>query len=438
MQCRNTHILGEREMLLLQYSNLDLNQKISCFALHGSDELQRVCKTVGLGRPYQRGKGKKHLCWKFPHYIITSISIFRYKIEHFLQNRTLPCDAHEAVEPSEWCLRSDLWKTRTNPPCFSDSHKVAAGCHFFVCRVWQSERKISAFRSTTHRGSVTVNGNPSWGPNTRWERKMGTEIWEPNFHPAVGKAVSGRCSGKRLACASLSLFALPWTVFQPYLWRGFDQNCQPFGQTSLYTIEPRIRDVNGNLNHSRLCEGISVHPTDTVGRSGPPDGGSHNKISRQCDDTSFTLPVRDQRMDGGSSGVGVMQKKISWHLDIQILTLARLCISWRRAHGCYTFVVTLITRHSWAYWSWQNWSVAIGTWLIMADQVSVWDSCKGASECPGLGQLSAAALRSQKVCPKYRRHMYCPKYLLNPKETNSPGFFPKLNQVCENSVSDFS
>lgn len=99
-------------------------------------------------------------------------------------------------------LKGWSMENKTLPVSTSDLQ----GCSrltFFVCRLWQSEQRISAFRSIRHRGSVNVNEIPSWGPNTIWER------WVQRPESKIltlqlERLFSGWCSGKCLAHATVS------------------------------------------------------------------------------------------------------------------------------------------------------------------------------------------------------------------------------------------
>lgn len=327
-------------------------------------------------------------------------------------------------EPSNWCLRADLWRPRSKTPLFLlEICTRLQQAVIFLClhRVWQSEHKISAFRSVTHRGSVYVNGNPSWAPNPTWVRKMGTEIWGWNFRPAVGKAVFWKALRKMPSpchcqsfCTTLHSEKAP--VFH---YRG------PFSSHICDEGPIKIDSLSGRQPSTQLrlapetwmatcvtagCVKVfSVHLTDVICRSGPPGGESCNKTSLQCD-TNFSLSVGNHRMDRGNSRIGVVQNKVYWSLGIQTLTLARLCTSWTRAHGCYTFVVTLVTRPGWARRgkarrgrSWQI-GVLSGTRAKGPANTLVWVDSK----------------------PQHwgdRKYMYCPKYVLNPKETKFTRLF---------------
>lgn len=183
-----------------------------------------------------------------------------------------------------------------------------------------------------HRGSVNVNEVPP-GDRIRHE-KNGYRDLRAKFLPCSWKGCFLEDAQENAWAVTLTVllhnaaqqrgtgFPLPWILFQPYPWRRSDQNCQPFGQTPESCTVTCL--TAGCVEVSR------VHPTDVVGRSGPPRGEPAKKIPLQCN-TSFSLSVGNHGMDKGSGRSGVVQNKVSWPLGIQTLTLAQLCTSWRRA-----------------------------------------------------------------------------------------------------------
>lgn len=135
-------------------------------------------------------------------------------------------------EPSDWCFRVDLWRTRMKKPLFLP--EICTGLLqtvIFLClhEALQSEQKISSFTSIMHRGSVNVNGNPSWGLNTTWERKIGADL-RAKFSPCSLKGCFLQDARENAWWMPLAVFLhntakwkgpvflLPRTLVQPYPW----------------------------------------------------------------------------------------------------------------------------------------------------------------------------------------------------------------------------